>query len=105
MAHAVLEGMAFAMCDVIERLNEMSVKTQSILLLGGGAKSRAWAQIRADMTSLPVEVPGITDTAPIGSAMLAAVAAGVQPDLMATAKCVGSDTEMIMPDLWPPHTC
>ncbi|NQV43343.1 MAG: hypothetical protein HQ501_00460 [Rhodospirillales bacterium] len=98
MARAVLEGTAFAMRDVIERLNEMSVETQSILLLGGGAKSQLWAKIRADMTGLPVEVPDITDTAPIGSAMLASVAAGVQPDLLAAAKCVDSTSETIMPN-------
>lgn len=105
MARAVLEGTAFAMRDVIERLNEMSVETQSILLLGGGAKSRLWAKIRADMTGLPVEVPDITDTAPIGSAILAAVAAGVQPDLLSAVKCVDSTSEMIMPnsDLKPAY--
>jgi len=98
MARAVLEGTAFAMRDVIERLNEMAVEIRSILLLGGGAKSRTWAKIRADMTGLPVEVPNITDTAPIGSAMLAVVAAGIQPDLLSAAKLVGDVSKTIMPD-------
>ncbi len=98
MARAVLEGTAFAMRDVVERLNEMTVEVRSILLLGGGAKSRIWAKTRADMTGLPVEVPNITDTAPIGSAMLAAVAAGIQPDLLSAAKHVGGTSEMIMPN-------
>ena len=98
MARAVLEGTAFAMRDVIERLNDMAVETRSILLLGGGAKSRVWAKIRADMTGLPVEVPKITDTAPIGSAILAAVAAGIQPDLISATKLVGGTSETITPN-------
>jgi len=98
MARAVLEGTAFAMRDVIDRLNRMNVETRSIMLLGGGAKSRTWAKIRADLTGLPLDLPKITDTAPIGSAMLAAVATGIQPDLISAAKCVGDISERILPD-------
>ncbi len=47
LARAVLESYAFAMRDVLERLRSMEVPVRSILLLGGGAKSRLWAQIRA----------------------------------------------------------
>jgi xylulokinase len=99
MARAVLEGTAFAMRDVLERLNQMTVETRSILLLGGGAKSRIWAQIRADMTGLPVEVPFITDTAPIGGAILGAIGAGIQPDLESATKLVGGIRETITPDI------
>ncbi len=98
MARAVLEGTAFAMRDVIEQLNKMAVETRSILILGGGAKSRTWAKIRADLTGLPVEIPCTTDTAPIGSAMLGSVAAGIQPDLISAANLVGGISETIMPD-------
>ena len=66
LARAVLEGCAFAMRDVLERLQEMEVAIGSILLLGGGARSRLWAQIRADLTGLPVAVPAVVDTSPLG---------------------------------------
>ena len=89
MARAMLEGPAFAMRDVIDRLNAMGVETRSILALGGGANSSTWVKIRSDLTGLPVEVPATVDTAPVGSALLAAVAAGIQPDLMTAAQVVG----------------
>ena len=57
LARAVLEGCAFAMRDVLERLRELAVAIGSIRLLGGGARSRIWAQIRADLAGLPVAVP------------------------------------------------
>lgn len=88
LARAVLEGCAFAMRDVLERLRSMEVPVRSILLLGGGAKSRLWARIRADIGAVPVAVPGRLDTAPIGAAMLAAVAADIQPSLEACARLV-----------------
>jgi xylulokinase len=87
LARAVLEGCAFAMRDVAERLNAMSVKMREILLLGGGARSRLWGRIRADVSSLPVVLPQQVDTSPVGAAMLATVAAGLHSDL---GSCVGA---------------
>ncbi len=92
LARAVLEGCAFAMRDVLERLRSMEVPVRSILLLGGGARSRLWAQIRADISGVPVAVPSHLDTSPIGAAMLAAVAANIQPSLESCARLV-VDTE------------
>ena len=48
-----------------------------MLLLGGGARSRLWAQIRADVLGLPTEISSRVDSSPVGAAMLAAVAAGL----------------------------
>ena len=53
MARALLEGCAFAMRDVADRLKELGAEIRSVLLLGGGARSRLWAQIRADVLGLP----------------------------------------------------
>ena len=98
MARAVLEGAAFAMRDVVERLGELEVNVEAIRVLGGGAKSRVWAQIRADMTGLPVEIPEVTDTAPIGSGLLAAVAVGIEPDIAKAAEMVGGISDTVEPD-------
>lgn len=98
LARAVLEGTAFAMRDVLERLREMSVKVDSIVLLGGGARSALWAQIRADLSGLPVLVPDRKDTSPMGAAMLAAVAAGIQPDLYTAAGLLRHNGKTFVPD-------
>lgn len=87
MARAVMEGCAFAMQDVVERLGALDVPAEAIRLLGGGARSPLWAQIRADMAQLPVELPGEVNTSAIGAAMLAAVAAGSASDVVAAADC------------------
>lgn len=98
LARAVLEGCAFAMRDVLERLLEMGVPVGSILLLGGGARSAVWARIRADLTGLPVAVPRIVDSSPMGAAVLASVAAGLQPDLVQAAGRVAGAARRIDPD-------
>lgn len=76
LARAVLEGCAFSMRDVLQRLQVLEIRAERIALMGGGAASRLWAQIRADLTGLEVECARLPDTAPRGAAMLAAVAAG-----------------------------
>ena len=98
LARAVLEGCAFAMRDVVERLAELEVAAEALLLLGGGARSALWAQIRADCTGLPVQVPAQTDTSPVGAALCAAVAGGLHPNLVACAALVGRIAETLHPE-------
>jgi xylulokinase len=85
VARAVLEGLAFAARDVVDRLRAMALPTPRVLLLGGGSRSAIWAQIRADVLGLPHDVAATADTCPIGAAMIAAVAAGIYPDLATAA--------------------
>ncbi len=88
LARALLEGCAFAMRDVADRLGDMGAEIRSLLLLGGGARSRLWAQMRADIMGLPALVPHRVDTSPIGAAMLAGVAAGLVENLRTAAELV-----------------
>jgi xylulokinase len=88
IARAVLEGLAFAASDVVARLGELGLPAREVLLIGGGAQSRVWGQIRADAIGRPHHVAARTDAAPIGAAMIAAVAAGLAPDLAARAALV-----------------
>lgn len=81
VARAVLEGLAFAARDVAERLAALGLPATEVVLLGGGARSRLWAQIRADVLGLPHSVAAEPDATPLGAAMIAAVAAGLAPDL------------------------
>src|SRR5262249_23228221 len=47
LARAVLEGTAYGLRDVVDRLRAMGVAADRVRVLGGGAKSRLWAQIPA----------------------------------------------------------
>jgi xylulokinase len=85
VVRAVLEAMAFAEADVIDRLAALGVATDRVIVLGGGRQSALWTEIRADVTGRPHAPAARTDTAAIAAAMLAAVAAGVLPDVAAAA--------------------
>lgn len=98
MVRAVLEGCAFAMRDVVDRLDQMGVDTHALLLIGGGAHSRLWAQMRADIAQRPVELPDCIDCAPIGAALLAAVAGGIARDLKEAVGALSGGHTDIAPD-------
>lgn len=76
LCRAVLEGTAFAMRDVQSRLSGMGVEFSHMVLAGGGSSSGLWAKIRADVAQLPARRCRFTDAAPLGAAILGAVASG-----------------------------
>lgn len=98
MIRAVLEGCSFAMLDVLRHFADMGVAAESLLLLGGGARSALWAQIRADVAARPVEIPAEIHGAPIGAALLAATAAGRLPDIAATAQALQPNLRHFTPN-------
>jgi xylulokinase len=98
MARSVLEGCAFAMRDVVERLAALGVDTTELLLLGGGAKSRIWAQIRADLVQRPAQISTLSDSSPVGAGLLAAVAAGMVASLDEAANRIATPSALIAPD-------
>jgi xylulokinase len=97
VVRAVLEAMALAERDVIDRLAALGVATAAVLVLGGGGRSSVWTQIRADATGRPHAPAARTDTCAVGAAMLAAVAAGALPDLAAAARRVPPPGAPVLP--------
>jgi xylulokinase len=53
---------------------------------GGGAKSKLWRQILADVIGAPLVSTNSTEGAAYGAALLAAVGAGVYPDAQTACK-------------------
>ncbi|PYI56510.1 xylulokinase [Paenibacillus flagellatus] len=58
MGCAVLEGVAFAMRQVMELLADGSPMPKRLTLIGGGSRSPLWCQIFADVCGAEVIVPG-----------------------------------------------
>ena len=85
------------MRDCYGTLEEMKLPVKRIFLIGGGARSRLWSEIVANVFNCRVAVPSPAD-ASFGSCLLAGVGAGVFADEKdAVAKCLKIDRE-IAPD-------
>jgi xylulokinase len=76
MTRAVLEGVCFGLKDSLEIIYGQSIPVQRIRVSGGGAKSKLWRQILADIFGLPVDVVNSVEGPAFGAAILAAVGAG-----------------------------
>ena len=61
----------------IEVIEGMGVKVGEIRSLGGGARSRVWKQIEADVTGRPVVTTTNEEAATLGAAILAGKAVGM----------------------------
>jgi xylulokinase len=77
LTRAVLEGSAFALRDILEAMRNAGLQARRLTMVGGGAKSALWRQIKADVTGLPVRVPVSLETTATGAAILAAVGVGL----------------------------
>ena len=73
---ALLEGSAYAVRDITSQMQATGVELHELRVMGGGAKSRLWNQIKADVTGLPVNVPEILETTALGAAFVALVGMG-----------------------------
>lgn len=72
LTQAVLEGVAFALKDNQLALEAAGTKLQGVTAIGGGAQSRAWLSILANVLNVPVSIPAAGDYgAAFGAARLA----------------------------------
>ena len=78
---ALLEGSAYAVRDITTQMQVAGIELHELRVVGGGAKSPLWNQIKADVTGLQVKVPEITETTALGAAFLALVGIGAYASL------------------------
>jgi xylulokinase len=81
VARAIVEASALAIRHVATPMLEAGVGVTEMRVCGGPARSPFWNQVKADVTGFRVAVPGVLETAVLGSAILAAVGVGAHRDL------------------------
>lgn len=95
---AILEGVAFAIKDNLEIIKQFDVNVGSSCLCGGGAKSKLWRKILANVLDIELEVP-MTEQGPgYGSAMLAMVGSGRFENVKAASETFFKTKDTIKPD-------
>jgi sugar (pentulose or hexulose) kinase len=94
---AILESTALSL-DNIFKILKGNVMPEAIIATGGGAKSRIWAQIKADLTGMDFLIPECTESACLGAAMLSATATNDYVNLNEITGCWMKIAEQISPD-------
>lgn len=71
---AVMEGVCYMSRQSIET---MELSPETLISLGGGAKSSIWNQVKADITGKIVSILQVEEAALLGAAMLGGLACGI----------------------------
>lgn len=71
MARATVEGISFALADLVDVLVALNVEIGEIRVAGGGARSKTWLGILASILGRPVVATTTPDASGYGAALLA----------------------------------
>ena len=94
---AMMEGVVYEMKLNLSRLNQAGIAPQKLYATGGGAASRVWMQMKADILNLPIVSLGSAEAGAAGCAMLAGIAAGCFENLEAAKKKLLQEKEIYYP--------
>jgi L-ribulokinase len=86
---ALVEATAFGTRTIVETLEASGVPVREIVVAGGLLQNRFVMQIYADVLRRPLHLIGSEQGPALGSAIHAAVAAGVHPDIHAASAAMG----------------
>lgn len=98
LARALMEGVAFEVRRVLEEYDRLGCPAGKLTMTGRTAHSELWRGILRDVTGCGIAVTEEADTCCIGAAMLAAVGAGIYPNLPDAAAHMARVTLFDTPD-------
>jgi xylulokinase len=99
LLRSVLEGVAFALKDVLLRLGSVTSSPQALHAVGGALDSPTWTRIIAAALNTPLRRHPQTNAAALGAAILASVGGGLFDDVeKAVAALVPSPHDQEEPD-------
>jgi L-ribulokinase len=91
---ALVEATAFGSRMINERFISEGIRIDGVIAIGGVAKKNPFVmQIVADVLNMPIKVASSDQTCALGSAMAAAVVAGVYKDISTAQKAMGGGFE------------
>ena len=88
---ALVEAICYGSKQIVERFESEGIPIKQVIGIGGVAKKSAFVmQTLADVLDRPIKI-AVSEQAPaLGSAMYAAVAAGIYPDVVSAQRGMGS---------------
>jgi len=99
VVRSIMEGVAFSLRDTFTIFQEMKVPVNRIRLGGGGARSKLWRQIQADVYVHDVEVVEAEEGAAYGAALLAGVGAKIWNSVDEACSAVVRVKDKVQPQL------
>jgi len=93
---ALVEATAFGAKKIVDRFIEEGVAIKGVIAIGGIPKKSPFImQVTADVLNMPINVAASDQAVALGSAMAAATASGIYPNMQAAQKAMGGGFEKI----------
>ena len=97
LLRGALEGITFELRLNVERLESAGVAIDEIRCTGGGARSAAWVQLKADVLGRPMVLIDVAENGAHGAAWLAGQAVGLYPSVEIAAERFARPVRTVQP--------
>lgn len=98
LTRALMEGVVFRLRDRLDVMRGLGIEANQLRATGGGARSRLWRQMQADIFAVPVAAMASVQRPAVGAALLAGVATGVFADVVSASATVARLGTVLEPD-------
>ncbi|PRW57267.1 carbohydrate kinase [Chlorella sorokiniana] len=95
---ALIESICFGTEHILETMRAAGFTPDSVTVAGGATRSELWLQTHADVSNVPFILTKVSDAPALGCAILAAVAAGLFPDVPAACAAMVHQDRVVQPD-------
>ncbi|MCA1717740.1 MAG: xylulose kinase, partial [Actinobacteria bacterium] len=83
---AIIEGICYGTEHIFRTMRGQDFEPRINVVSGGPANSELWMQMHADVSNVPISFTKVSEGPVLGSAMLAAVGAGIYADVQEAAE-------------------
>jgi xylulokinase len=97
MTRSILEGVAFGLRDSLELIKALNIPVNEARVSGGGAKSRLWRQILADIFNVRIDMINATEGPSFGAAIMASVGYGLYKNVDDACNSLIKVTDSVYP--------
>jgi xylulokinase len=97
MIRAVLEGVAYSQKDCLDIIEGLGTQLESVRLSGGGARSKFWRQMFADVFSKRVVTLETQEGSAYGAALLALVGTGAYGSVKEACAATVREVDVTLP--------
>jgi len=95
--YATIQAVAYGTRDIIQAMNREGYNISTMFVTGGGTKNPLWLQEHADATGCTIVLAKEPEAVLLGSAVLAATAAGLHEDIYAAMQAMNHAGQTIKP--------